>query len=202
MSLLVHLRRPSCVQSHNCTGGEARARPFSQLPLTDNPLWAFFCDFGLTRWKGLAATPNTLDHPLSSLGSRIHAPSSRLCCGTFVCTRSWQHAVSLGLHPLHPVMEVGPALGGRWQELNAGRAAARPRREQGTQLKVLRLPGSAQLSKPLRPLGKVQGSFPTQAPSAHPLTVSWRCWPTRGFHVSSSRGTWCHDGVLFSLRDA
>lgn len=76
-------------------GGEARARPFSQLPLTDNPLRAFFfCDFGLTRWKGLAATLNTVDYPLSSLGSRIHAPSSGLCCGTFVCTCSWQHVVS------------------------------------------------------------------------------------------------------------
>lgn len=121
---------------------------------------------------------------------------------------------ALGLHPLHPVMEVGPALGGRWQELSAGRAAARR-----VQSRVLRLPGLAAQPASQTP-GRGAGQPAHSGPPAHPLTLSWlhgdspqpaeSSWPARGSHVAAAvapgkvtgscgAGDWVPS---FSLRDA
>lgn len=126
------------------------------------------------RCKGLCATLNS-PHP--SLGTKS-LPLPRLClwylcvCSTLGNSRSLP---DLGLHPLHPLQwKWAPLMGGSWQELNAGRALAQPGTEQGMQLKVVRLPGSAQLREPLRPMGKAQGSFPIQAlssPAGLPVCV-------------------------------
>lgn len=83
-------------------------------------------------------------------------------------------------------------MGGRWQELNAGRASARLGTVWGTQLKVLRLPGPARHREPLRPMGTTQGSVPIPAflPTLARQFVPWlytgffsiqlkwpACWP-------------------------
>lgn len=122
----------------------------------------------LTRYQGAVCHA---EFPLPFLLNQIPVPPPGSACGTFVCAYSWQQQVFPRSGPPPsppPAVEGAPLVRGCWQELNAGRASAQLGTEQGMQLKVLQLPGSAQLREPLRPMGNAQGSFPIRALSSHP----------------------------------